>query len=62
MPIERNRSLFPHVFAAMQLRESKKTASLVISLTMYVDGEQVNPMKRVAPAEIAQTYDTEKYA
>lgn len=63
MPIERYHSLFPHVLAAMQLRESKKTVTPGDLVDyVYVDGEQVNPMKRVAPAEIAQTYDTEKYA
>jgi hypothetical protein len=28
---------------------------------VYVDSEEVNPMKRVAPLEYADTYDAEKY-
>jgi DNA polymerase elongation subunit (family B) len=29
---------------------------------VYVDTAQVNPMKRISPAEFAETYDAEKYA
>jgi len=62
MPIERYRSLFPHVVAAVELRREQKSVrpgDLVDYV--YVDSEQVNPMKRVAPAEFAGSYDTEKY-
>jgi len=29
---------------------------------VYVDTEQVNPIKRVSPIELAETYDVDKYA
>jgi len=29
---------------------------------VYVDSQQTNPMKRVAPAEFAESYDPDKYA
>ena len=63
MPIERYRSLFPHVLAAAQLRQTKqpvRPGDLVDYV--YVDTGQVNPMNRVAPAELADTYDRDKYA
>jgi len=63
MPVERYRSLFPHVLAAIQLRQhgqQVKPGDLVNYV--YVDTEQVNPMKRISPAEFAQTYDADKYA
>ena len=63
MPVERYRSLFPHVTAAVQLRQkhrSVKTGDFIDYV--YVDATQVNPINRVAPAEFAETYDVEKYA
>jgi len=63
MPVERYRSLLPHVLAAIQLRQhgrQVKPGGLIDYV--YVDTEQVNPMKRISPAEFAETYDTEKYA
>jgi DNA polymerase elongation subunit (family B) len=63
MPVERYRSLFPHVLAAIQLRQHGrqiKPGDLVDFV--YVEREQVNPMKRISPAEFAETYDAEKYA
>lgn len=62
MPVERYRSLFPHVTAAIQLRQKHrpvKTGDLVNYV--YVDTQQVNPINHVAPAEFAETYDVEKY-
>jgi hypothetical protein len=63
MPVERYRSLFPHVLAAIQLRQhgrQVKPGDLVDYV--YVDAEQANPMKRISAAELAETYDAEKYA
>jgi DNA polymerase elongation subunit (family B) len=63
MPVERYRSLFPHVLAAIQLRQhgrQVKPGDLVDYV--YVDTEQANPMKRISAAELAETYDAEKYA
>ena len=62
MPIDRYRSLFPHVVAAVELQKKRKPVRPG-DLVDYVcvDSEQVNPMKRVAPAEFAGSYDAEKY-
>jgi len=63
MPVERYRSLFPHVLAAIQLRQhgqQVKPGDLVDYV--FVDTEQANPMKRISPAEFAETYDADKYA
>ncbi len=63
MPVERYRSLFPHVTAAVQLRQKHrpvKTGDFIDYV--YVDTTQVNPINRVSPAEFAETYDVEKYA
>jgi DNA polymerase elongation subunit (family B) len=63
MPIERYHSLFPHVLAAIQLRQhgqQVKPGDLVNYV--YVDTEQANPMKRISPAKFAETYDADKYA
>jgi len=47
----------------MQLRERGKPVKPGDPVEyVYVDGEHINPMKRVAPTEIAETYDTDKYA
>jgi len=63
MPVERYRSLFPHVLAAIQLRQhGQQVKPGDIIDYVYVDTEQVNPMKRIAPARYAETYDTDKYA
>jgi DNA polymerase elongation subunit (family B) len=63
MPIERYRSLFPHVLAAVQLRQNKQPLRPGDSVDyVYVDTEQVNPMNRVAPAQLASAYDRNKYA
>jgi len=63
MPIERYRSLFPHVLAAAQLRQIKRPVRPGDSVDyVYVDMGQVNPMNRVAPAQFAYTYDRDKYA
>jgi DNA polymerase elongation subunit (family B) len=51
------------VLAAIQLRHhgrQVKPGDLVDYV--YVDTEQVNPMKRISPAEFAENYDAEKYA
>jgi DNA polymerase elongation subunit (family B) len=63
MPVERYRSLFPHVMAAVQLQQRQrptKPGDLVDYA--YVDVEAVNPMNRVAPLDYAETYDRDKYA
>jgi hypothetical protein len=63
MPVERYRSLFPHVLAAIQLSQHEqrvKPGDMVEYV--YVDTQQVNPMSRIAPAKYAETYDTDKYA
>lgn len=61
MSIEEYRSLLARVVAAAELRRGQKSVrpgSLVDYV--YVGSEQVNPMKRTAPAESAASYDTEK--
>jgi hypothetical protein len=62
MPVERYRSLFPHVTAAVQLRQKHKPVKTgdIIDY-VYVDTTQINPMNRVSPAKFAETYDVEKY-
>jgi DNA polymerase elongation subunit (family B) len=63
MPIERYRSLFPHVTAAVQLQQRQKPIKPGELIDyVYVDTAQINPINRVAPAEYAETYDAEKYA
>jgi DNA polymerase elongation subunit (family B) len=63
MPVERYRSLFPHVTAAVQLRQKHRPVKTGDSIDyVYVDTTQVNPINRVSPAEFAETYDVEKYA
>ena len=63
MPIERYRSLFPHVLAAVQLRQNKQSVRPGDPVEyVYADMKQVNPMNRVVPAQFASTYDTDKYA
>jgi DNA polymerase elongation subunit (family B) len=63
MPIERYRSLFPHVLAAVQLRQNKQSVRPGDSVEyVYTDMKQVNPMNRVVPAQFATTYDSDKYA
>jgi DNA polymerase elongation subunit (family B) len=63
MPVERYRSLFPHVLAAIQLRQYGQQVKLGDLVDyVYVDTEQANPMKRISPAEFAETYDVDKYA
>jgi DNA polymerase elongation subunit (family B) len=62
MPIERYRSLFSHVIAAVQLQQKQKPVKAGDPVEyVYVDCEEVNPMKRVAPLEYADAYDAEKY-
>lgn len=54
MPVERYRSLFSHVVAAIQLRQHGrqiKPGDLVDYV--YVDTEQANPMKCISAAELA---------
>jgi DNA polymerase elongation subunit (family B) len=63
MPVERYRTLFPHVAAAIQLRQKQrlvKPGDLVDYI--YVDNEQMNPLKRIAPTGLAECYDADKYA
>jgi DNA polymerase elongation subunit (family B) len=61
-PIERYRSLFPHIIAAVQLQQKQKPVKAGDLVNyVYVDSEEVNPMKRIAPLEYADAYDTEKY-
>ena len=63
IPVERYRSLFPHVTAAVQLRQKHrpvKTGDIIDYV--YVDTTQINPINRVSPAKFAETYDVEKYA
>jgi DNA polymerase-2 len=63
MPVERYRTLFPHVAAAVQLRQKQrpvKPGDLVDYI--YVDNEQMNPLKRIAPTGLAECYDADKYA
>jgi DNA polymerase elongation subunit (family B) len=63
MPVERYRSLFPHVLAAIQLRQhGQRVRPGDMVDFVYVDTEQVNPMSRVAAAKYAETYDADKYA
>jgi hypothetical protein len=63
MPVERYRSLFPHVLAAIQLRQHGQHVRPGDMVDyVYVDSEQVNPMNRIAAAQYAETYDAEKYA
>jgi DNA polymerase elongation subunit (family B) len=63
MPVERYRSLFPHVTAAIQLRQKHRPVRAGDFVDyVYVDTKQVNPVNHVAPAEFATTYDVEKYA
>ena len=52
MPVERYRTLFPHVTAAIQLRQKQrpiKPGDLVHYV--YVDNQQMNPLKRIAPLD-----------
>ena len=59
------RSLFPHVSAALQLTEARK--SLVrgdIIQYIYTDGANKNPLRRAMPLDLIseeQDYDKEKY-
>jgi DNA polymerase elongation subunit (family B) len=63
MPVENYRSLFPHVLAAIQLRQhGQQVKPCDLVNYVYVDTEQANPMKRISPAEFAETYDVNKYA
>ncbi len=62
MPVERYRSLFPHVTAAIQLHQKHRRVKAGDFVNyVYVDTNQVNPINRVAPAEFAEFYDVEKY-
>jgi DNA polymerase elongation subunit (family B) len=60
-----NRSLFPHVSAALQLKEAGK--SLVrgdIIKYIYTDAAHKNPLRRVTPLDVIseeRDYDKEKY-
>jgi DNA polymerase elongation subunit (family B) len=63
MPVERYRSLFPHVIAAVQLQQKQKPVKPGDYVDyVYVDSKEVNPMKRVAPLEFTDTYDADRYA
>lgn len=63
MPPDRYRALFPHVTAAVQLRQKHRPVRVGDFVDyVYVDTNQFNPINRVAPAEFAETYDVEKYA
>ena len=63
MPPDRYRALFPHVTAAVQLRQKHRPVKVGDFVDyVYVDTKQFNPINRVAPAEFAETYDVEKYA
>ncbi len=63
MPIERYRTLFPHVVSAIQLCQKQRRVKPGDLLDyVYVDNQQMNPMKRVAPTELAESYDVDKYA
>jgi DNA polymerase elongation subunit (family B) len=63
MAVERYRSLFPHVLAAIQLEQhGQRVKPGDIVDYVYVDTEQVNPLSRIAPAKYAETYDADKYA
>lgn len=63
MPVERYRTLFPHVAAAIQLQQKQHPVNPGDSVDyVYVDNEQMNPLKRTAPTELADSYDTDKYA
>jgi len=49
--------------AIAQLRKKQKTVKPGDLVEyVYVDNDHVNPMNRVAPAQSAETYDTDKYA
>jgi DNA polymerase I len=62
MPIEDYRSLFPHVIAAVQLKQNRKTIKPGEPVDyVYVDTQQVNPMRRIAAADYADSYDIDKY-
>ena len=62
MPPEKYRSLFPHVTAAVQLRQKHKPVKVGELVNyVYVDTTRINPINRVAPAEFAESYDVEKY-
>jgi DNA polymerase elongation subunit (family B) len=63
MPVERYRTLFPHVAAAIQLQQKQrpiKPGDLVHYV--YVDNQQMNPIRRIAPTRLAESYDADKYA
>ena len=63
MPPEKYRSLFPHVTAAVQLRQKHRPVKVGELVDyVYVDTARINPISRVAPAEFAESYDVEKYA
>jgi DNA polymerase elongation subunit (family B) len=63
MPVERYRSPFPHVMAAVQLQQRRKpTRPGDLVEYVYVDAEAINPMNRVAPLDYADGYDVNKYA
>jgi hypothetical protein len=63
MPVERYRSMFPHVIAATRLHQQHKpTKPGDLVEYVYVDSQHTNPTKRVAPAEFAESYDLDKYA
>jgi len=62
MPVARYRSLFPHVTAAVQLRQKHRPVRVGDLVNyVYVDTGRFNPINRVAPTEFAESYDVEKY-
>jgi DNA polymerase elongation subunit (family B) len=63
MSVEKYRSLFPHVMAAVQLQQRQRPTKTGDPVDyVYVDAEALNPMNRVAPLEYAKSYDVNKYA
>jgi DNA polymerase elongation subunit (family B) len=60
--IEKYKSLFPHVFAAIQLRKYPLKGDTIQYI--YTDSKHSNPLCRVTPIENLESlpqYDKEKY-
>lgn len=62
--IEKYRSLFPHVAAAIRLNISGLITSKRDNIQyVYTDSNHSDPLQRIVPAELisSETYDREKY-
>ena len=61
--IERYRSLFPHVVAAIRLNVSGELQTGGILSNMFINSHHTDPLQRITPARLiaSENYDKEKY-